>query len=225
MSQIASSSSSPADERLIRVPLELIHPHPANANRMSEDRLEKLARNIEREGRYPPLAARPHPDLPCEWQLLDGEHRLKALRRLGIADALIFPWPCDDETALILLTTLNRLEGEDVPAQRAALLQELTTMLSVDELAQLLPEDASAITSTLALLDLDSAALLADLEAAATRTAAASPRLLSFAVSVEDEQIIETALAIAQDGLTGHNVRGRALALLARSYLDGRDHG
>ena len=96
MPEAASSSSSPANEpQLQAIALELLHEHPLNANLMYEGQVEKLARNIEREERYPPLVARPHPERPGEWQLLDGHQRLEALRRLGHANAVVFPWPCD----------------------------------------------------------------------------------------------------------------------------------
>lgn len=218
-----NTSSSPADERLVRVLLDQLHPHPANANRMSEERLDKLARNLEREGRYPPLVARPHPDRVGEWQLLDGHQRVEVLRRLGHRDAVVFPWPCDDATALILLATINRLEGEDVPAKRAELLADLTGLMPAEALAQLLPEDARAIEETLSLLALDTDALLGDLARAAAVSAAAAPRALTFAVSPEDEAVIERALAIAVGGLDGLNRRGRAIAAICRAYLEGCD--
>jgi ParB family chromosome partitioning protein len=190
---------------------------------MTEGRLETLARNIEREGRYPPLIVRPHPDLPNEWQILDGRHRGDVLRRLGHTEAVCFVWPCDDATALVLLATLNRLEGEDVPVRRAELLAELSDLLPAEQLAALLPEDEAAIRNTLSLLDLDSERLLADLTAAAERQAAAGPRIISFAVLVEDESAIEQALEEATSILDGKNRRGRALALICRAYLDGHD--
>ena len=57
---ITSTSSSPAvGERLVRVPLDRLPPHPANANQMSAERLEALARNVARPGEYPPVIARP----------------------------------------------------------------------------------------------------------------------------------------------------------------------
>ena len=59
------------------------------------------------------------------FEVLDGHQRLSVLRRLGRDQALCYLWPCDDATALVLLATLNRLEGEDVPALRSALLAEL----------------------------------------------------------------------------------------------------
>ena len=90
MPAIANSSSSPPadDTRLIRVLLEKLHPHPANANVMSEERLEKLKRNSERQGRYPPLVVRPHPTIEGKYELLDGHQRTPVFRRLGYSDAL-----------------------------------------------------------------------------------------------------------------------------------------
>lgn len=204
----------------MRVALGRLHAHPANSNRMSEERLAKLERNVEREGRYPPLIVRPHPELPGQYQLLDGHQRLEVLRRLGHEEALCFPWPCDDATALVLLATLNRLEGEDVPVRRAELLTELRGLLPLSELASLLPEDARAIDETLGLLRLDSQALLAELRAAAERRKVAAPRTVSFVVGGEDEELIERAVAAAASTLSGPNRRGRALALVCRTYLD-----
>lgn len=226
MPRTTSTSSSPAaEERLIRVALTDILPHPANANLMSEERLEKLARNIGREGRYPPLVVRPHPDIAAVYQLLDGHQRLEVLRRLGHKEAVCFPWPCDDATALILLATLNRLEGEDVPVRRAELLSELSELLPAEELALLLPEDDRAIRETLELLHLDTDSLLADLEAAAERQGQDGPRLISFAVQPEDEAVIEEAVSVAIACLSGPNRRGRGLADVCRKYLEEVRHG
>ena len=219
MPRVANISLSPAaDDRLNWVRLGALHAHPLNANVMSEERLEKLARNIERERRYPPLVVRPHPQLTGEYQLLDGHQRWEVLRRLGHESALCFVWPCDDQTALLLLATLNRLEGEDAPSKRAELLAELTSLLPPEELALLLPEDASQIEDTLSLFALDGDALLAELTRATERQEG-SPRLLSFAVTPEDEADVEAAVERAARQLKGANRRGRALGIIARHYL------
>jgi ParB-like chromosome segregation protein Spo0J len=216
-----TSSLPPAEERLVNVPLRALHTHPLNANLMSEERLDKLARNISREGRYPPLVVRPHPEMPGEYQVLDGHQRREVLRRLGHDAAVCFVWDCDDETALLLLATLNRLEGEDVPAKRAELLTELTSMLSVEELALLLPEDASQINDTLALFALDGDALLAELTDAVEREGA-GVRVVSFALTPEDEEVVEMAIGQVVEHLEGPNRRGRALAEICRRHLEGR---
>jgi len=202
---------------LVRIPLECLRPHPANANVMDEERLEKLAANIAREGNYPPLVIRPHPEEADAYQLLDGHQRWQALKHLGHEDALCYLWPCDDQTALVLLATLNRLEGQDDPLKRAELLRDLTELASPDELAQVLPESAALIRQSLELLDLNLEEPLADLERQAD--AGTGLRAITFVVSPEDEQAIEEAVQRAVAGLEGTNRRGHALAHIAKTYL------
>ena len=224
MTATANSSSSPAaDERLLRVPLDRLHPHPANPNLMDEGRLETLARNIEREGRYPPLIVRPHPTIAGEWQFLDGKHRGDVLKALGHVDALCYVWPCDDATALLLLATLNRLEGEDLPAKRADLLSQLMDAQPGLRLAELLPEDDAAIKDALSLLAVDTESLLRELTAAAGRSSELTARACTFALLPGEEATVERAVAAAAEGLTGKNRRGRALAAVCLHYLEARD--
>ena len=223
MTTASTSSSPPSEDALVRVPLGQIHPHPANANVMSPERLEALGRNIEREGRYPPLIVRPHPALRGAWQLLDGHQRLDVLRRLGHEEALCFVWPCDDATALLLLATLNRLEGEDLPLKRAELLAELREFVPDEDLAAFLPEDEAAIRDTLSLLDVDADALLAELARAAEEPAESAPRVCSFALLPEDELIVEQAVAAASLGVVGKKRRGRALAAICRAFMEEQD--
>ena len=220
MTRAANSSSLPAaNGPLIRVPLGTIVPHPSNPNEMSEESLLKLEGNVRRQGgAYPPLIVRPHPTKPGLFQLIDGHQRLEVVRRLGHEAALCYVWACDDQTALQLLATLNRLHGEDVPIRRAELLAELAALMPEAELAELLP-DGEQVADTLALLDLDTDELLADLERAATTSREGAPRLISFAVLPADEPEIEAAIEAAMAPLQGRNKRGRALALIARRHL------
>ena len=222
----SSTSSSPvAEERLLRVGLGQLYAHPSNSNLMADERLDKLARNIEREGRYPPLIVRPHPHEALAFEVLDGHRRLSGLRRLGYDQALCYIRPCDDATALVLLATLNRLEGEDVPARRSALLAELACLLPKEDLALLLPESAAAIDETLAFGSLDAAAFLAELTAKTEDEARSGPRFISFAVAAADEGVIEAAITAASAGLSGPNRRGRALTLICRHYLEEGHNG
>ena len=74
MPTVSLSSSPATEERLIRVPLDELHPHPANPNLMPEERLEKLARNLEREGRYPPVYYLPRQDVRMDLLRRTGHH-------------------------------------------------------------------------------------------------------------------------------------------------------
>ncbi len=224
MPRIVNSSSSQrtsAARKLLHVPLKRLRAHPANPNIMDEPLLAKLAANIKREGRYPPLIVRPQPDEAGCYEVLDGHQRWLVLERLGHRDADCYEWPCDDETALFLLATLNRLAGQDDPLKRAELLRALSDLVSIDQLAQLLPEDAGEIRRSLDLIDLDLEGLLADLVAGAGQ-GGDDLHAITFAVSSDDERVVETAIARATQTLDGRNRRGRALADLARAYLKGR---
>lgn len=180
---------------LVEVPLAKLEPHPANANLMSDDLRKKLAANIRRSGKYPPLIVRPIGD--GQFQLLDGEQRWHVLRDLGETHAWCVTWKCSNEDALLLLATLNRLEGQDVPGRRAALVAELSAQQSLAELARLLPEDEAELSATLALADLDVDGLLERLTQEAERAAAESAGLFSFAVEPADAPSVEAALGKA----------------------------
>ncbi len=223
MTTASTSSSGRSDDRLMRIPLGRLHAHPANPNVMSEGGLEKLARNIKREGRYPPLIVRPHPTIAGAWQYLDGKHRGDVLESLGHVDALCYVWPCDDATALLLLATLNRLEGDDLPAKRADLLSQLMDARPGERLSELLPEDDAALRDALTLLPVDVDSLLRELTAAAGRSAELAARACTFALLPGDEATVERAVAVASEGLTGKNRRGRALAAICQQYLEARN--
>jgi hypothetical protein len=68
------------------------------------------------------------------------------------------------------------------------------------------------------LLDLNLEELVADLERQAE--AGSGLRAITFVVTPQDEQVIEEAVQQVTAGLEGTNRRGRALALIARRYLE-----
>ena len=133
------------------IPLDHLHAHPENANRMPEHLLVKLVEHIRVWGDYPPLIARPHPAQEDHYEILDGHHRAEALRRAGHAEARCEIWDVDDERARILLLTLNRLRGEDDPKRRGVILRQLSETMIATDLAARLPEDGAQIRKLIAL--------------------------------------------------------------------------
>ena len=192
---------------------------------LAPDLKVKLAANIKASGRYPPLILRPLAN--GAYQLLNGHQRTEVLRELGETAARCLVGDVSDEEALVLLATLNRLAGEDLPAKRAALIAELEVNTSLADLAQLLPEDAAGLQASLELLNLDVDALVSRLTEEADRTIASGPQLFSFAVDLSDAPLVEGALEAITATLSGSNRRGRALVTLARHYLStsGEDTG
>ena len=215
-----SSSSQNDSSRLREIPLDKLVAHPSNSNHMPVELKQKLAENIRLTGEYPPLIVRPTSGDEDTYQLIDGHQRADALREIGTDSATCYVWPCDDRTALHLLATLNRLEGQDVPVKRAALLSELSALSSTQELSLLLPESSEEIEQTLKLLDFDIDSLISDLESAAQTRASASPRLISFAVDPEDEEVVMAAVEGLAKSLSGKNRRGRAIAEICKKYLE-----
>ncbi len=163
---------------IVQIALEQLRAHPLNSNVMAEELVEKLAGHIGRSGRYPALVVRPvrardaqgDPDAPSPgsgtrrplpggevgpgamcYEVLDGHHRWKALAKLGRTHANCVVWDVDDAEALLLLSTLNRLQGRDDPRKRARLMGELRERLGVSEaeLARRLPENREQVRKLL----------------------------------------------------------------------------
>lgn len=137
---------------LIEIGLEDLRAHPGNSNVMGEGLLAKLMGHLERTDRYPPVIVRPHEGA---YQILDGHHRVLALRRLGRSSARCVVWEVDDEAALMLLATLNRLQGHDDPRKRAALVARLHASAAVKDLAARLPEDGERLKKLMRLAETD----------------------------------------------------------------------
>lgn len=200
-----------------QIPLDRLVAHPMNANLMSAELREKLCANISRSRHYPPLVVRPLPD--GRFQILDGHVRAGLLAELGETAASCVVWEVDEQEALVLLATLNRLEGEDVPARRAALIVALAEHDSLAELARLLPESEATLQASLDSLNTDLDQILADLTEQSQRVASDLPVLFSFAVDRADAPLVEEALGRAA-ARRGHRLNKRqTLVELARSYL------
>jgi ParB-like chromosome segregation protein Spo0J len=188
---------------------------------MDAELLAKLREHIARSHRYPPLIVRERDD--GTYEIIDGRHRKDVLGDLGLTTATCVVWEADDEEVLLLLATLNRLHGEDVPGRRAALLLQLSATTSAAELARLLPDTEADISAALAATSFDVDAFVDELEGRAAAVRAAAPRLFSFAVPPEDVAAVERALEAAAAQLVGANRNGRSLVVLARHYLEPAD--
>ena len=200
-------STSSERPELRRIALTRLLPHPANANVMGPEGREQLRRHILRNGRCPPLVVRPLGD---DFQLLDGHQRCEVLRELGHESAECYVWPCDDETALLLLATLNRLHGEDVPVKRGLLLDELLESFDRDALLELIPDQSGELDELLALARGD-ADPFAELEAEAARVAVDLPTTITFVVTPDQEQEILAVIDRRVEGRRGPRSRGEAL--------------
>lgn len=206
------------------IPLGDLRPHPLNSNVMPEDLKEKLRAHIHRTGRYPFLVVRLHPDEAGKYQVLDGHHRVEILRDLGHTEARCDVWEVDDREAKLLLATLNRLQGQDSPIRRAQLIHELLGEMSVTDLGGLLPETDKQIEELHALLEFPADEIANLLAERAAEEEKVLPRVMSFVVTPEQEDLIDQAVDLASDGTAGRDRKARGLANLAKHFLKERQH-
>ena len=202
------------------VPIDQLRPHPLNSNVMPDDLRAKLTAHIKRTKRYPFIVVRAHPGDADQFEILDGHHRIEILRELGHAEVRCDVWQVDDREAKLLLATLNRLEGADVPIRRAQLIHELLGEMSLDDLGGLLPETDKQLEELESLLQFPAEEIASLLEAEAEEAEKVLPRVLTFVVSPDQERVIEQAVELASDGTVGRDRKARGLANLARRFLD-----
>jgi ParB/RepB/Spo0J family partition protein len=195
-----------------QITLDKLLLHPANPNRMSRANFARLVRNIERTGCYEPLVVRPHPDRAGYFQIINGQHRHDALKKLGYETADAVVWNVDDEQTAVLLTTLNRLGGRDSLDRKLTLLRRLRRRMSIPALAQVLPQTRSQLERLLARKPLRAARIHAEVPAAVP---------LVFFVDEAQRCKIEEAISLADPGDPKARAAHRAAALtrLAQSFV------
>jgi ParB/RepB/Spo0J family partition protein len=195
------------------IPLEKLVAHPDNPNRMSKTNFGKLVRNVERTGRYEPMVVRPHPQRRDCFQIINGEHRYRALVKLGQKTADCIVWDIDNEQVDILLATLNRLVGTDELDKKLNLLKRLNKRMESAELAKLLPQTAKQI-ERLTNLKIPSRPAEADTKSFSNP--------MVFFVNDTQQEVIEKALSSAgemRSEKTRAAKRAAALAHIAGEFL------
>jgi ParB/RepB/Spo0J family partition protein len=198
------------------IAIEKLLPHPANPNRMSKASFDKLVRNIERTGRYEPLVVRPHPKKDGFYQIINGQHRRQALKKLGCKTANAVIWDIDDSETHLLLATLNRLVGKDILEKKLSLLHRLNKKLAAGSLAKFLPQTAKQIEK-LTTLKLPTSPVPPPIDFVEP---------MVFFVSGGQKKIVEEALSLAEKSLTDCPTRAErkaaALTAIAQSFLAAR---
>ena len=202
-------------EPIKSIALSKLTAHPDNPNVMSEATFRKLVRNIERTGLYEPIVVRPHPQKKGLFQIINGHHRVKALDRLGHKEANCVVWNIDDEQTAILLTTLNRLAGSDIPAKKIDLLKKLKEQMATINLAKILPQTAKQIEQ-LTNLKLNNAPIKLAADSFAVP--------IVFFVTKQQKEIIENALSSIENRMSSNEMakaqrRAMVITSIAERFL------
>lgn len=199
------------EKEIISIEFDRLVGHSANPNRMSTETLAKLKSHIGRTGNYEPIIVRPHPKRSDCFEILNGHHRITVLKALGYEGADCVVWRVDDDEALLLLATLNRLSGSDDVHKKSALLKKLNQRFSTNELSKMLADGTKIIERLL--------------NFKAERRPVFSKAFLNpatFFLTDEQKGILDEALTSAMEPAKGKTrAQRRALAIveIARSFI------
>jgi len=199
-------------KRIESVEIDKLVAHPANPNRMSESVFKKLAGHIERTGNYEPVVVRPHPKRPGLFEIINGHHRVRALKKLGRETCDCVVWRVDDSETMILLATLNRLTGHDELDKKAELVKTLSDRFSLKELSKQLPDTKRALER------------LRDLHRPMAPKMTGCNAFLNpvvFFLTDEQKRTVDEAMATVAAGEkeTAAQRRARAITNIAKFYL------
>lgn len=134
----------------VEIPLAQLLPADWNPNRASDDVVAKIKRSITKYGFVENLVARPHPTQEGMFELLSGNHRLKILADLKVKAVPVEVVELSDVNARLLAQTLNRTRGRDDPVAYRRMINDLLSVLPVEEVTALLPEDTHSLAYMLA---------------------------------------------------------------------------
>ncbi len=151
---------SPPSEGIRIVPVAVIAPNPFQPRReFAEAQLAELEASIRQNGLLQPLVVRPAPaSAPegAEWELVAGERRWRAVRRLGWAEVPVIVKEPDDRAMLVLAIVENVQRAELSPLEEAAGYQQLIEEFGFTqaEVAESVGRERSTVTNLLRLLQL-----------------------------------------------------------------------
>ena len=106
-----------------KIRLEDLQPNLWNPNEMSEEQEKFLEREYKRIGYVQPILVRPLPD--NKYQIIDGEHRWKVARKVGLREIECVVVELSEEEAKLTTINMNKIKGVDNPIKLAELLEDL----------------------------------------------------------------------------------------------------
>jgi ParB-like chromosome segregation protein Spo0J len=122
----------------LSIPVDRLRANSWNPNKMDEAMYAKELKSIERFGFVDPVTVREvgmH-----DYEIIDGEHRVKAARELGMTEV-----PChnlgllDDDTARELTIVLNETRGTSDRERLSELLKDLASRRDERQLREIMP--------------------------------------------------------------------------------------
>lgn len=199
-----------------------LHTNPWNPNEMTPRQYEAAIESITAYGFIDPITVRPHPDISGEYEIIDGEHRLRAAQHLGLTSVPIVVIDVTETEAKKLTIILNETRGRADTISLSQLLTDLRTGLEIADLITGLPYSTDELTELLSIGDFDWDQY--DHEAHARQANDSDPYTIITANIPPDafEVVKQARDAIANDTTLHKNdalAWGQVMELLAAEYL------
>jgi ParB-like chromosome segregation protein Spo0J len=200
---------------IVYIEVERLFPNPWNPNRMDDDMLRKEIESIREFGFVDPITVR---SFESGYQIIDGEHRWKGAKVVGLFEIPCIVLDVSDEIAEQLTIVLNDLRGKPNEEKLAALVRDLSTRRSMLDLERVLPYKRERLAEMIAERKADF-----DWDALKRPKPEEKPERLwverIYRLPHEAAKVIDEAIAkVREDGVEDD---WKALELIAADYLSG----
>ena len=183
--------------------LEKLRENDWNPNRVPEKIFRALVKNIRESGFVQPLLVRP---AGGAYEVLDGAHRLRALKELDAEEAECVIVDDEDQAARMRTLAMNRLRGAFDHEELARVLE--TTDMEDEAIREALAYSENELAEIRGLLE-------SEPQLDFNVSEAEHYELFDFYLAPEEAEILREAL-----GATGEKDRARAITIVAKGYLE-----
>lgn len=114
------------------VSVDLLRVDSRNPNRMSDEQLSAVVKNIEKFGFIVPVV------LNKDGVIIDGHHRYLAAKQLGMKEVLAVRLDLEDVDARMLQQVLNKLRGEHLPELDEDVYRDILSRDRINEFEELI---------------------------------------------------------------------------------------
>lgn len=156
MAKPKSAAEAAPEYPVTLLPIDAVEPNSWNPNKQSDRQFQANQESLLAYGFVTPIVARPHPEDEQRWQIVDGEHRWRAMRAFadeglppgaseslkeliarGLIPAQVVPMP--DAWAKKFTVIANETRGKADHVELGALLAELAQDTGLADLQKGLP--------------------------------------------------------------------------------------
>jgi ParB family transcriptional regulator, chromosome partitioning protein len=215
--------SGPSDSGYRVVRVARIAPNPLQPRReFTEDQLRELESSIRENGLLQPLVVRPASAAApegAEWELVAGERRWRAVRRLGWVEVPVLIREIDDRTLLILAIVENVQRADLSPMEEALAYKRLMSEFGFtqQDVAASVGRERSTVANLLRLLQLPGS--VQRMVAQGTLSMGHARAILGLS---DERRMSDLARRAVEEGLSVRTVEEEVRRSRAVAGLDGR---